>query len=542
MPVGEKIIRENESQEELWNSQLNNEEKQSIQKIMEEAKTINARDKLNKANELNPIIMRKFTIYDRNFNKETGKFEETQQAQVEDKSEVQKNVEQFYGNLLTDLRSQYESLSYEKWQGDQAEEILQLASFFIDLMSWPSDAGLVRQDKTLQQTEEKFKFAMRNLPEIQGGKSEKIDSDVMVDIPWYVLSETRYEIKNGPQKTTEWLYRLPMADLWEEAMNKNFAELIKQLDREGVKITGYEITGLASTVNYSDNKTIQIWGQDFLVKDNTTLADGRSKLTEERLKNKFWNKMGKECQSKISYQTDVGKEKIDYNDPAHPEYKAWTTDPKWRSKLDELFGPYQWVNIKVDYIIEEKIPKYVYTKENAPEAIELYNTAPTMEFLIKDTNKPYLHYQVSWEKLDQGNPMINWNPPANKEIWDNKEKDMFGKNGVVEKMFDKYMLLSQEDPTNYPPISDKIKNTSWVDKMQWTNNMIPGKGEVVQQTPIMNLDLSNPDHKSIYEEMESTGFIDKNGTISNDKTDKFISEYTEKWMKQYIKAKIATTN
>ncbi len=533
----ETIIRENESQENLWDSKMNETEKSAVIKIMEEAKSIDKNmDKLNKTNVLNPIIMNHFTFYNKNFDQNTGTFVETKKEATKDKIEAQKNVEMFYGSLLQDLRSQYESLSYGKeWDQKKIDEVLQLASFYIDLLSWTNDAGFVRIDKTPQQTEEKFKFALRNLPDVKwNDELPVIESNVKKDIPWYVLSETRYETKNSLENTTEWRYRLPMADLWKEAMNANFADLIEKLNKEWIKITGYEITGLASTVNYSDNKAIQVWGQEFLVKDNTTLADGRSRLAQERLKTNFWDKMVEGCTSNISFKTDVGKDVHDYNDPAHPEYKEWSVTPEWRQKLDEIFGPYQGVDIKVNYYVEEKTPKYIYKGENSPMTKESYNVAPKTELLIKDENNTYIQYEVSGRKLDQFNPEIKW-WVVNTKIWDDKKEAMFGSNGVVQKRFNEYMALSKNDPVNYPPVVDIANDVSWIDKIQRTNALVYGKGEIVQKTPIMNLDLSNPVHKGIYEEMKSKGIINKEWMISNDKTDKYISEYMENRMKQYIK-------
>ncbi|MFA7298618.1 MAG: hypothetical protein WC010_03145 [Candidatus Absconditabacterales bacterium] len=552
----ETVIRNKDSQEQLGNSKLDVTEKSALTQIMKETKNIEnkSNSKVEKANNIKPIIDKYFNMYNRKFDSATGKFVETKKdivSKVESKErlEIQKNVETFYGNLLEDIRSQYESLSYEKGQGKQIEETLQLASFFVDFLAGASDAGFVRKDKTPQQTEEKFKFALRGLKENEFKITKKISSDVKINEPEYTLVDTKFETKNTGTKTKEGKYNLPMANLGKDAMDANFKGLIEELNQPGVKITGYEITGIASTVNYEGNQSIQIGDENFIVKDNTTLADGRSRLTEDWLKTKYAEKLADGYTGNRSFKTDVGKENgVDYNDPAHPEYKERSTTAEGKEKLNKIFSPYQGVNIKVNYYIEEKLPKYIYEKNEIPKTLPEYNVLPKTELLIKDGGA-YKQYEVSGRKLDQDIPMIKGGT-VNEKIWSDKDNDMFddaksapdykGKS-IITRKFDEYTKLSKDDPTNYPAITDPKKNTEWVDKVSWVNSREYGTGEQVSNTPIMNLDLSNSTHKNIYEDMKKTGVLTDEG-ISNQKTDKYISEYMEKWTKQYVKDGIVNRN
>lgn len=547
----ETVIRAKDSQEQLWDAVLDITEKNALTKIIEESKSIERKtdSKLDNANKLNPIINKYFTIFSKQFDEKLGDFVEVKKENNANVVDIQKNVEIFYGNLLEDLRSHYESLKYEKKQDKQIEETLQLASSFVDILAGQNDAWFVRKDQTPQQTEEKFKSVLRALKQKDIETTKTIHSDVEINIPWYVKIDTQYTTEKLGEQTKEWRYRLPMADIGTDAMENNFADITKELNHPWVKIIGYEITGLASTVDYTDNKQIAIGNETFTITENTTLADARSRLAEDWLKKKFNDKFTDGYQWVISSKTDVGKEAwVNYNDPAHPEYKQRSTTSEWREKLDKIFGPYQGVDMKVQYYIEKEIPHYTYELKENPKQNPEYNVVPKIELLIKENNN-YKQYEVSGEKLDQDNPMIKW-WSVTERTWNNKDNDMFDDNtcapnykwkSIITRKFEEYTNLSQEDPINYPPITDPKNNTNWIDKMSWVNTRQYDKWEKVSNTSIMNLDISNLVHKDIYTEMKKVWILTSEW-ISNQKTDKYISEYMEKWTKQYVQDGIEKRN
>ncbi|MEI8008946.1 MAG: hypothetical protein WCI00_06235 [bacterium] len=139
MPEGgnnatETVIRDKQSKEILGDNVLNAQELNAITTLKTALDgKINARDTVGKANEMNTIINKYFSFYDKKIDTKTNTFSETKKEEGKNRVEIKNKVDVFYGNLLTDLRTKYESMSYEKDGEKNVNNILELASFYINL-------------------------------------------------------------------------------------------------------------------------------------------------------------------------------------------------------------------------------------------------------------------------------------------------------------------------------------------------------------------------------------------------------------------------
>lgn len=82
---------------------------------------------------MNAIIHKHFSFYDKKIDTTTNTFTETQQEDSKRNTEVKDKIDAFYNNLLADLRAKYESMSYEKDGEKNVNNVLELASFFINM-------------------------------------------------------------------------------------------------------------------------------------------------------------------------------------------------------------------------------------------------------------------------------------------------------------------------------------------------------------------------------------------------------------------------
>lgn len=468
---------------------------------------------------------------------------------IDQQENINKNMELFYQSLMKDLRSQYESLTYEKDGEEKINEVLDLMVFYVN--TFALDDKYVRDpNATLQQKEESVKRALREMKEKKWGLEKTLVTDVRNDEEMkengYVYKETQTSIEVGEEKTTNGFYRLPMADLWKEAMDKNFDELKKILDQPGVKILWYDVVGYASTVPYEGSQKAKLSnGEVFDVTENSSLSKWRMLLSDDWLKTNYADKFEDWFYSNLDFKVDAGKEQwVDYNDPAHPEYKERSNTAEWREKLNTIFWPYQWVDIKVNYRIDKEVPKYVYEKEGESKWLESYNNEPKARVIVTNTDGSLSKFQVSGRKLNQDNPEITWSP-INELIMNNNADDMWvdgtskwwsaeWADWVVTNQYNEYLKYSKEDPQRYPPITDPKSDISWVDKINWTNKMKYWSGESVRYTPVLALNLSNPVHNNIYTEMQSVGFWSENG-ITTEISDKYLEEKINKRTKMYVK-------
>ena len=136
MPVGsmETVIRDNQSKEELGDAKLNQQELGAITTLKNALDgNINAKDKIGKANQMNAIINKHFSFYDKTIDTKTNTFKETKQEESKKGTEIKNRIDVFYSSLLTDLRAKYESMSYEKDGEKNTNNVLELASFFINM-------------------------------------------------------------------------------------------------------------------------------------------------------------------------------------------------------------------------------------------------------------------------------------------------------------------------------------------------------------------------------------------------------------------------
>ena len=139
MPEGgnnatETVIRDKQSKEILGDNVLNAQELNAITTLKTALDgKINARDTVGKANEMNTIINKYFSFYDKKIDTKTNTFSETKKEEGKNRVEIKNKVDVFYGNLLTDLRTKYESMSYEKDGEKNVNTVLELASFYINL-------------------------------------------------------------------------------------------------------------------------------------------------------------------------------------------------------------------------------------------------------------------------------------------------------------------------------------------------------------------------------------------------------------------------
>lgn len=482
---------------------------------------------------------------------------------TDQRENVNNDMKMFYQGVMKDLRSEYESMSYEKAGEEKINAVLDLMVFYVNMFE--SDDAWVRDlTATVQQKEEAVKKVMREMWEVKGKVWEDITSKVRNDAEMkkngYTYKETKYTTEKWAETPTEGFYRLPMAEVGKEALDANFKALKDVLDQPGVVILWYDVVGYASTVPYDGTQTITLPSggifdikQDANWSSNSTLSQWRMKLAEDRLKTSYKDKFETGYTSKTDFKIDAGKDKwVDYNDPAHPEYKEWSNTPEGREKLNAIFGPYQGVDIKVNYRIDKQVPQYIYEKEALPKGPESYNYSPKSEVLVDlwDGSKPH-QFEVSGMKLNQDNPSVTWGDVNEATTRKMKFDDMrvdgtakgwgwtnptdADKKCVVTNKFQEYQAYSQEDPVTYPPISDPKTNTSWIDKVQWTNQVTYGKGEVVRKTPIFNLDIkNNAVHQKIYEDMQALWFGTEKG-VRTDITDKQLAEYMDKRTKQYVK-------
>ncbi len=540
MPVGsmETVIRDNQSKEELGDAKLNQQELGAITTLKNALDgNINAKDKIGKANQMNAIINKHFSFYDKTIDTKTNTFKETKQEESKKGTEIKNRIDVFYSSLLTDLRAKYESMSYEKDGEKNTNNVLELASFFINMYAWDDANTYVRADKNIQQTEEKFKWMMRKVDPEKKSVIQTIQSKAPNVPVWYRLKETKTETIDGPKKSLDNRYDLDPAMIGDKAtIEKSFEWIKNLLNKEGIKITSFNIVGLSSKTDYVYGKQeVKLWNETLIVTDNQTLADARAKIAEDRFTTNFGSKFISGYASSITNQPEIW-----------PEYVRWTDDAK-----DPKYREFQWIRFKVEYTETKKENTYVFEKEQKIDPPKGYNLWPATTILIHDANDTYSQIDYSGWSLNKPNGIVA--APQNALIRWNKNKQMFeriyqeGKDGkqesVVRRRYDQYVKYSEENPSKYPKISDPQKDLSRIDKVNRTNESEYGKWETTSKTPILNLDVHNPVHKWIIEEMKSQWVItEKNGQYSMTltKTDKYISEYMAKRTKIYVKDGIAS--
>ena len=543
MPEGgnnatETVIRDKQSKEILGDNVLNAQELNAITTLKTALDgKINARDTVGKANEMNTIINKYFSFYDKKIDTKTNTFSETKKEEGKNRVEIKNKVDVFYGNLLTDLRTKYESMSYEKDGEKNVNTVLELASFYINLYAWDDAKNYVRSDINIQQTEEKFKWIMRkgnpeSKPIIQTITSKNPNMPV-----WFHLKETQTNMIDGPVQSLDNRYDLDPAMIGDKAtIEKSFEGIKNILNKENIKINSVNIVWLSSKTDYVYGKQeAKIGNETLVVTDNQTLANARGKIAENRFKTNFGDKFVAWYTSNITYQPEVG-----------PEYKKWTDDAK-----DPKYREFQWIRFEVKYTEPKPENTYIFEKDMAISAPEWYNKRPATEVLIHNPDNTekkseYSDLFVSWWLLNSPNGVASSN--QNKLIRWNKIDEMFtriyqeGKEGpqpsIVSRWYEQYKAFSEENPSQYPKITDPQKDLSRVDQLDWINKMDYWKWEITSKTPILNLDVNNSVHKWILEDMKSKWVvIEKNGQyiMPPNKTDKYISEYMSKRTKIYVK-------
>ena len=544
MPGGwmETVIRDNQSKEVLWDAKLNEQEIGAITTLKNALEgNINAKDKIGKATEMNAIVNKHFSFYDKKIDTKTNTFTETKQEDSKKGTEIKNKIDGFYNNLLTDLRAKYESMSYEKDGEKNVNNVLELASFFINMYAWDDANNYVRADKNIQQTEEKFKWMLRKINPETISVTQTIQSKNENPPAWFYLKETKTEMIDGPKKSLDNRYDLDPAMIGDKATIEKAFEWIKNsLNKEGIKITSFDIVWLSSKTDYIYGKQeAKIGNETLVVTDNQTLADARAKIAEDRFKTNFESKFVAWYTSNITNQPETW-----------PEYKKWTDDAK-----DPKYREFQWIRFKVNYTESKPENTYTFEKTKTIDAPEWYNKRPKTEILIQNTNNQWKLYEYS--QLEVSGWLLNrpngeWAANINAVNRWNKFNDMFDhttqadKQGnqpsVVTRRYEQYKNLSEAKPSKYPKITDPQKDLSRVDQLDWINKMEYWTWEITSNTPILNLDLNNPVHKWIIEEMKSQWvLIEKNGQyiMPPNKTDKYISEYMSKWTKIYVKDAIS---
>lgn len=540
MPGGsiETVIRDNQSKEALWDAKLNEQELGAITTLKKALEwKISANDKIGKATQMNAIIHKHFSFYDKKIDTTTNTFTETQQEDSKKNTEVKDKIDAFYNNLLADLRAKYESMSYEKDGEKNVNNVLELASFFINMYEWDDTKNYVRWDKTIQQNEEKFKWIMRKTNPETKSVVQTIHSKNANPPAWFYLKETKTEMVDGDKKTLDNRYDLDPAMIGDKATIEKSFEWIKTiLNKEGTKITSFTIVWLSSKTDYVYGKQeAKIWNETLVVTDNKTLADARAKIAEDRFKTNFESKFVPWYTSKVTHQPEVW-----------PEYIKWKDDAK-----DAQYREFQWIRFAVDYTEPKPENTYVFEKTKAIDVPEWYNKRPVTEVLIQNSANAgklyeYSSLAVSGWLMNRPNG-IGANNINAVNRW-HKINDMFDhttqadKQGnqpsVVTRRYNQYKIFSEENPSKYPKISDPQKDLARVDQLDWINTMEYWTWEITSNTPILNLDLNNPIHKWIVEEMKSQWVLtEENGqyTMPPNKTDKYISEYMSKRTKIYVK-------
>lgn len=520
----ETVIRENQSKEILWNNLLNQKELEAIQNIKGALdKKMTAIGKVDKANEIYPIIKGHFSFYDKNDDTKT----ETKQTETQNRIEIKNKIDLFYNNLLTDLRTKYESMSYGTDGEVAVDNIVKLASFFVDLYSWDDTNNYVRWDKNSQQTEEKFKWIMRKLNPKKTSETDIMISKDPTPPEWYRLTWTKTEIIEGPLQSLNNRYDLSPAMIGDqETIEKSFAGVKEILSKENIKIKSFNIIWLSSKTDYVYGKQeAKIGNETVVVNDNITLADARAKIAANRFRTNFWNKLDRWYTSKITYQSETW-----------PEYVKWTDKAE-----DSKYRESQWIRFEVNYTTTKPDFTYTFEKEKSIDPPKWYNQRQKTEILINKKNE-YSQLEVDGQLLDHTNG-VKWSV-SNNEIWWNKFNAMFGKDSegtnVVSRRYKQYKKFSDTkvDPSKYPTITDPQKESNRVDAMDWTNKMEYKTWEQVKMTPILNLDLNNDIHIWIFKDMQDKWvLVEKDGTYTMPptKTDKYISEYMSKWTKIYVK-------
>lgn len=536
--ANETVIRKNETNEVLWDNVLNANELNAVNTLKKSLEwKVKSKDQISKANEMNSLIDQHFSFYNKKFDKNTNKFSEEKQEGNKTRIEIKDKVDLFYNNLLTDLRNKYDSMSYEKDWEKNVNNILELASFYIDLYWWDDKQNFVRADKTIQQTEEKFKWILRKFNPDVKSLSQTLTSKNPNVPTWFHLKEKKTEMIDWPlQKLDPVRYDLNPAEIWDKGVIENsFKEIKDKLNKENIKIKSFNIIWLSSKTDYVySQQTVNLWNETLVVNDNKTLAEARAKVANNRFTENFWKKFDAWCKSNMSFKPEYG-----------PEYIRWVDkadNPKYRE--------FQWIRFEVDYTETKADNTYVFEKDQQTEWNQEYNKLPKTEVLIHSPGNAWKNYE--YNQLEVTWRLNNWVSGATvgaENRWD-KVNDMFVRSynqetkkeepSIVTKWYKQYEKFSSENPSKYPKITDPKKDLSRIDKLEWTNKSEYQNGEQVNMTPILNLDLSNKVHEWIVKDMMAKWVVAKWETnwqynISANKTDKYISEYMSKRTKIYVK-------